>query len=96
MSAMSKIRNADTDIKAAQLKLLQFAEELDIDPTTNHSWLKAMMFLRDAIDGMPRCECGRVTDLACSDCRINGNGAVYVCERPECRASHETTTACNP
>lgn len=95
MSAISKIRDADTDMKASLKKIDQLRKELGI-PDTNHTWSKARMFLADAIASMPRCACGRVTDLACSDCRIDLGRAVYVCERQECRDAHELAAACTP
>jgi len=96
MSAISRIRDADVDMKAALQKLDQLRRELGI-PDTNHTWSKARMFLKDAIDHMPRCSCcGAVTDLACSDCRIDTKAAVYVCERSECRDRHEASAGCTP
>lgn len=95
MSAIAKIRDADTNMKSALLKLDTLRKELGISDT-NHDWSKARMFLRDAIDGMPRCACGQVTDLACSDCRIDLGRAVYVCERSECRDAHESEQCTQP
>jgi hypothetical protein len=41
-------------------------------------------------DARKKCHvCDAVTDLACSDCRINFGVTIYVCSKRECRNAHE-------
>jgi hypothetical protein len=100
MSAISRIRESDKSLQAAMLKFKTLRDLLSgkpfVEASREHTVSKLGMFLQEALDSLPRCACGAVTDLACSDCRIERGRAVYVCERVECRNTHEAMACCSP
>jgi hypothetical protein len=46
--------------------------------------------------GGPCSVCGTATILACSDCRIDTGGMVYVCSRRICREEHDKVCTRKP
>jgi hypothetical protein len=42
----------------------------------------------------PCVSCGKDTEWACADCRIDTGATVNVCESSECRDKHEETGTC--
>lgn len=39
---------------------------------------------------MGTCACGKATDIACADCKIDTGDTVYVCATRECQTAHES------